>query len=118
MYKFTASSLALALSLAWSDPCLSHAKLQGSIPAANARIAHAPPTLTLNFSEDAQLAVLKLTTSGTAVPVTVDRGAKPASTVVVSLPPLKPGQYEVQWSAIATDGHITKGSFSFTILGP
>jgi hypothetical protein len=97
---------------------LSHAKLQGSVPAANAQLAHAPPTLTLNFSEDALLAVLKLTTSGTAVPVTVDRGAKPSSAVVVALPALKPGKYVIEWSAIAADdGHITKGSFSFTILG-
>ena len=118
MHKFAVLNLALAVSLLWSVPCLSHAKLQSSVPAANAQLAHAPPTLTLNFSEQAQLAVLKLTSSGAAVPVTVDRAAKASSAVVVTLPALKPGRYEVEWSAIAADdGHITKGSFSFTILG-
>lgn len=118
MYKFATLNLALALSLLWSVPCFAHAKLQSSVPAADAQLAHAPPTLTLNFSEEAQLAVLKLTSSGTSVPVSVDRGAKAAASVVVSLPALKPGKYQVEWSAIASDdGHITKGSFSFTILG-
>ena len=118
MNKFAALNLALAVSLLGSVPCFSHAKLQSSVPAANAQLAHAPPTLTLNFSEEAQLAVLKLISSGTIVPVTVDRGAKPSSAVVVALPALKSGKYEVEWSAIASDdGHITKGSFSFTVLG-
>jgi methionine-rich copper-binding protein CopC len=118
MRKFQVGVFALAASLLWSIPCLSHARLQSSVPAANAQLAHAPPTLTLNFSEQAQLAVLKLTSSGTSVPVTVDREAKASSAVVVALPALKPGTYQVEWSAIASDdGHITKGSFSFTILG-
>jgi methionine-rich copper-binding protein CopC len=118
MRKFQICAITLAASLLWSVPSWSHAKLQSSVPAANSQLAHAPPTLTLNFSEEAQLAVLKLTSLGTAVPVALDRGAKPSSAIVVSLPALKPGKYEVQWSAIASDdGHITKGSFSFTVLG-
>jgi methionine-rich copper-binding protein CopC len=118
MYKFAALSLALAVSLLWSHPSFAHANLRSSVPAADARLAHAPATLTLNFSEQAHLAVLKLNSSGTSLPVAVDREAKPSSTVVVTLPALKPGKYEVEWSAIAADdGHITKGSFSFTVLG-
>jgi methionine-rich copper-binding protein CopC len=118
MHKFAVLKVALAVSLMWSVPCFSHARLQSSVPAAEARLAKAPPTLTLNFSEQAQLAVLKVSSSGTSVPITVDRSAKAASTVIVALPALKPGKYEVQWSAIAADdGHITKGSFYFTVLG-
>jgi len=118
MYRFAALNLTLGLSLLWSIPCLSHARLQSSVPAANAQLARVPSTLTLNFSEQAQLAVLKLTAAGISVPVAIDRGAKPSSTVVVALPALKPGTYRVEWSAIANDdGHITKGSFSFTLLG-
>jgi methionine-rich copper-binding protein CopC len=117
MNKVTAVGLATILSLSWSVACEAHAKLQSSEPAANAQVAHAPATLTLHFSEQAQLAVLKLMLSGTSVPVTVDRGAEASSTVVVMLPALKPGKYQVEWSAIAADdGHVTKGSFSFTVL--
>jgi methionine-rich copper-binding protein CopC len=118
MNKLAALSLALMVSLSSPTLCVAHAKLQSSEPAADSQVAHAPATLTLNFSEQAQLAVLKLVLSGNSVPVMVDRRAKPSSTIIVALPALKPGKYQVEWSAIATDdGHITKGSFSFTVLG-
>jgi methionine-rich copper-binding protein CopC len=118
MNKFAALNLALAVSLPWSTPCFSHAKLQSSVPAANAQLAHAPPTLMLNFSERAQLAVLRVICSGTSVPVTLDREVKASTAVVVTLPALKACKYEIEWSAIAADdGHITKGSFYFTVLG-
>jgi methionine-rich copper-binding protein CopC len=117
--KFHVLAFALTASVLWSAAGFSHAKLQSSSPADKAQLAHSPPTLTLNFSEAAQLAVLKLTTSGTAIPVVVDHNAKAASTVVVTLPALKAGTYDVEWSAIAQDdGHVTKGSFSFIVLGP
>jgi methionine-rich copper-binding protein CopC len=117
MHKVTAVGLAVILSLPWSVACVAHAKLKSSEPAANAQVAHAPATLTLHFSEPAQLAVLKLMLSGASVAVTVDRGAKASSTVVVVLPALKPGKYQVEWSAIAADdGHVTRGSFSFIVL--
>ena len=45
-------------------PCMAHAKLQSSSPANNAQLSQAPKTLTLNFSEAAQLAVLKLVHEG------------------------------------------------------
>ena len=107
-----------AVAFAWTGLCLAHAHLQSSTPANNAQLPHAPSTLTLNFSEEAQLGVLKLGSSQGTIDVPIDRTAKPSSTVTVALPPLKPGKYDVQWSAIAhDDGHITKGTFSFTVLG-
>ena len=33
----------------------------------------------------------------------------------VSLPPLRPGPYQVFWSAVARDGHRTEGSFPFSV---
>lgn len=118
MNKLTVVGLILALALG-SAAAVAHAKLQSSTPAADSRLAQAPSTLTLNFSEKAQLAVLKLTMAGAAIPVTVDRAAAASSSVVVPLPALKPGKYEVEWSALAQDdGHVTKGTFSFSITGP
>lgn len=111
--------LALALGGAiLSGPCMAHAKLQSSTPAADAKLAAAPKTLTLNFSEAAQLAVLKLSSNGTDVPITVDKTAKASQTFTLALPALAPGKYTVQWSAVAADdGHVTKGSFVFSVTG-
>jgi len=113
------SQAAAALLLGWAGSCFAHAHLQSSIPAASAQVPHAPSTLTLNFSEQAQLAVLKLVGSGNTIAVPLDRTATPSTNITVVLPPLKAGKYDVQWSAISHyDGHVSKGSFSFTILGP
>jgi methionine-rich copper-binding protein CopC len=109
----------LALSLCASvvaGPCMAHAKLQSSSPADSAQLSEAPKTLTLKFSEAAQLAVLKLVHDGKEIPVALDKGAKAGQIFTLTLPSLAPGKYTVQWSAMAADdGHVTKGSFSFSI---
>ena len=69
--------LALALcGVIVATPCMAHAKLQSSTPANNAKLTQAPKTLTLNFSEAAQLAVLKLAHDGQEIPVPLDKNAK------------------------------------------
>jgi|SRR5580693_1750432 methionine-rich copper-binding protein CopC len=99
-----------------AGPCLAHAKLQSSVPADNAHLTEAPKTLMLKFSEAAQLAVLKLVRDGKEIPVALDKSAKAGQTFTLTLPALSPGNYTVQWSAVAADdGHITKGSFAFSI---
>ena len=98
--------------------CFAHAKLQSSSPASNEQLAQAPKTLTLNFSEAAQLALLKLVRGGTEIPIQIDKTAKATQSFSVQLPGLAPGTYTVQWTAVAADdGHVTKGSFVFSIAG-
>jgi methionine-rich copper-binding protein CopC len=97
-------------------PCMAHAKLRSSSPANNAHLTQAPKTLTLNFSEAARLAVLKLMREGNEVPVPLDKDAKAGQTFTLTLPALSPGNYTVQWTAVAADdGHVTRGSFVFSI---
>jgi methionine-rich copper-binding protein CopC len=102
--------------LIMSGQCLAHAHLQSSTPANNAQLTESPKTLLLNFSEAAQLAVLKLVSDGKEIPVALDKAAKPGQTYTLTLPPLTPGAYTVQWTAVAADdGHVTKGTFKFSI---
>ncbi len=99
-----------------SAPCLAHAHLQSSTPASDARLTEAPKTLLLNFSEAAQLAVLKLIGDGKEISIPLDKTAKPVQTYTLALPVLPPGSYTVQWTAVAADdGHVTKGTFKFSI---
>jgi methionine-rich copper-binding protein CopC len=96
-----------------------HARLRSTAPAADAELHVAPTTLTLTFSEEARLAVVTLSVGGKEIPVTVDRNAPAAAQVTVALPPLAAGKYLVRWSALSPgDGHVTKGTFSFAIVGP
>jgi copper resistance protein C len=101
------------------NPAFGHAKLQSTIPGADAQLQVAPKSLTLSFNEDVRLAVLTLTADGREIPVAVDRSAPAAPQVSVALPVLPVGKYQVRWSALSPDdGHVSKGTFSFTIVGP
>jgi methionine-rich copper-binding protein CopC len=105
---------ALALPLAAHG----HAKLLRTTPAANAEVS-APKTLTLAFNEAVRLGVLKLSSGGKDIPLTLDRGAPAAAQVSVPLPALGAGTYQVEWSALTVDdGHVVKGTFSFTVANP
>jgi hypothetical protein len=115
MLKTTLLTFALCGMVA-AGTCLAHAKLQSSSPADNAHLTAAPKTLTLKFSEAAQLALLKLARDGKDIPLPLDKNAKADSTFTLMLPPLSPGNYTVHWSAVAADdGHVTKGSFVFSV---
>jgi copper resistance protein C len=99
-----------------ADGANAHARLQSSQPADSAELTQAPKSLTLNFNEAAQLAVVKLIVDGKEISIPVDKTAKAAQSFTFSLPALTPGKYLVQWTAMAADdGHITKGSFAFSI---
>jgi methionine-rich copper-binding protein CopC len=115
MFKLWIPAAAVGLMLC--GPAFGHAKLRATVPSADAQLHAAPKTLSLSFNEEVHLAVLTLTTGSKDIPLTVDRAAPAASQVSVALPPLPAGKYQVQWSALsADDGHVTKGTFSFTVL--
>jgi methionine-rich copper-binding protein CopC len=110
---------AAASGLLIAGPVFAHAKLRSSVPSADAQLQAAPKSLTLSFNEDVRLAALTLTIDGKNVPVAVDRNAPAARQVSVALPALAMGKYQVQWSALSVDdGHVSKGAFSFAIVGP
>ncbi len=101
-----------------AGPAFGHAKLRSTIPAADAQLRVAPKSLTLTFNENVRLAVLTLTSGGKDIPLTVDRNSPAAPQVTVALPVLGTGNYQVRWSALSPDdGHVTKGTFSFAIVG-
>jgi methionine-rich copper-binding protein CopC len=110
------TGLVLIVALCATAVALGHARLVNSSPTDGATLAVAPQTLDLQFSEAAQLAVLKLIADGIPVPVQLTPDQKPTKLFSIALPALKPGLYRVEWTALAADdGHVTKGGFSFTI---
>ena len=113
----TYAPLALIAALLAAGTAFAHARLLQSSPAPNAQLNEAPKSLILTFSEAAQLAVLRIAASGKQIPIVVDHNAKASSTVTVPLPALQPGNYLVEWSALAADdGHVTHGQFEFTLV--
>jgi methionine-rich copper-binding protein CopC len=92
-----------------------HATLDHASPPVGATVAQAPARLTLSFTE-------KLEPSFSGASVTnasgqrVDTGAKASGTTLqISLKPLPPGTYKVNWHVLSVDTHKTEGSYSFSV---
>ncbi len=113
-------ALASALSLGIVAEAEAHAHLKSSTPAMDATIAMAPSELVLSFSEgvNAKFTGVKVTGPNRAVVAVGEAKLSPGGDTSLVVPvsgALPPGVYTVDWHALATDGHKTAGSYSFTI---
>ncbi len=95
-----------------------HAHLLSEIPAANTKTTPAPTELRLKFSEGIELKFSKVILKGSGKtvvktgPATLD--PKDDTLLIVPLTSsLADGTYTVDWQALSTDGHKTKGTYSF-----
>lgn len=117
-----ATAIALAALRSGAPPVRAHSGRVDSLPTPGARLLRAPSEVRVQL--DAPL------TDGSFIQV-IDDGFKrvdeaptrlegqPAMAMAVSVGALDPGGYTVQWTAVdALDGHVTRGSFSFEVLGP
>jgi methionine-rich copper-binding protein CopC len=112
--RFAAALIALAAGSAHA-----HARLQSSDPAPSSTLASPPHAIRLQFTEALEPAFSKIVLRDAAgnevhLPKAVPDKASPA-VLAVALPPLAAGGYRVQWTAVARDGHTTKGEFRFRV---
>lgn len=113
-------SLGLLLVLGTSDAALAHAHLKTANPAENAVLSVSPATLTLQFSEALVLKFSGVTVTGpgkSAIKLgAANLGSEGGATLQVAVPSALPaGAYVVHWHILSTDGHKTKGSYTFTL---
>lgn len=106
--------------VAGAAPAWAHTELESSSPAANSRIAAAPASVTLTFSEDIADADATVSVTG---PGGTDYAAGPATgdgdTFTVPLRPLgAPGAYTVTYRVVSDDGHPISGTVPFTLTSP
>lgn len=114
--KKLAMAAVAAFGCVFASSAFAHAKLESSIPKANAVVSPAPTELRLQFNEPLELpfSKVKLVDEKGAV----IEAAKPAldsaspKTLVAKVPALHAGAYRVQWSTVTRDGHKVKGEFS------
>jgi methionine-rich copper-binding protein CopC len=110
--------VAMAIALG-SVAAYAHAHLDRASPAAGATVASAPGEVVLHFSE-------KLEPNFSAVAVRdaagkqVDKGdarvdEADRAVLRVSLQPLAPGRYKVEWRVTSVDAHSHKGDYTFRI---
>jgi methionine-rich copper-binding protein CopC len=96
-----------------------HAQLKLATPAVGTAVDAAPTEVTLNFSEKLENTFSTVIVRD-AMGKRVDKGEahvdKADRTVMkVSLDPLTPGIYIVEWRALTADTHRTEGAFIFRI---
>ena len=93
-----------------------HVHLSKTVPAAKSVTTTTPEKLVLGFTAEVKVIKLKLTD---ATGESVDFGFKPvvqsAKRMEWSLPALAPGEYQVNWTVLGTDGHKMEGSYTFGI---
>lgn len=117
MNRFIVIIAALFITFATVATAWSHAKISNSTPADGATVAAGLDTVTMNFSKDVRMTMVKLVRSsdGAEVAIMSDMPKGFTRAVSVTVAPLAGGPYEAHWIAVAKDGHVMKGSFSFTV---
>jgi methionine-rich copper-binding protein CopC len=96
-----------------------HAHLVRSTPAEGGTVKDAPTEVTLKFNERLEPAFSSAVIRDSAGKQVDNADAhvdKADRTVVrVSLPPLEPGVYTVEWRAMSSDSHKINGKFTFKV---
>ena len=106
--------LILAL-LVISPAVKAHSPLAATMPADSAVLAAAPDSLQLTFKGMVSLAHLSLARDGADIQLGKDHLMQKATQHEVPLPALADGHFQVRWRALSADGHVMKGTFSFTV---
>jgi hypothetical protein len=114
-----AVALALAMTTGLTGAALAHAHLSSAEPAINGSVSTAPGELDLHFSEAVDLSFTGATLADQdQKPVATGAGKLAADKMTLVVPvsaPLKSGMYTVRWHALASDGHKTNGTYTFTV---
>lgn len=95
-----------------------HADLAEAEPADGATVEGTPGLVSLLFTEpqDVHSSIELVGPSGPIA--TAGPAADDPLTMRLAPPPLNPGSYTVRWTAVGDDGHIERGTVTFTVTEP
>jgi methionine-rich copper-binding protein CopC len=113
------TTTSFALMLCGTFAAFAHAHLVRAAPAAGSTIQTAPDEVMLRFNEKLEAAFSSVVVRD-AAGKQVDKGDShldkgDRAVLRISLPPLTPGVYSVEWRATASDTHRVNGNFTFQI---
>ena len=96
-----------------------HGILVSSSPAKGSILAEPPREIRLSFNEsvEARFSAVTLVRNDGKVVVSgrPSSDGQKRSDIVVALPALQPGKYQVRWQTTSADSHRIQGSFGFEI---
>jgi methionine-rich copper-binding protein CopC len=112
-----AAFLALLSLLAVPGLVWAHAELDTSDPADGSTVEGTPEVIVADFTEalaDGSRLVLRGPDGERAAEGRIDESND--TRMIIEPPELAAGDYEVRWTAVAEDGHVERGSYSFTVV--
>ena len=113
-------ALATIATFAASADALAHAVLVDSSPPNGGAVHPAPRYLVLRFNVRIEQALARATLRSAngepRVLVPVPGARDRAEQLVIPLPALDPGEHELRYRVLATDGHTTFGALRFRVL--
>lgn len=114
--KSAALAAFIVLAMALAPGVHAHSGLVASSPADGKTVKGEVSRIKLKFSQAVRVTLVRVR-SQDADPVEPksDLPAAFVQTVEVAVPTLDPGAYDANWTAVAQDGHVMSGAFSFTV---
>ena len=108
---------AMSLTLPTGSPALAHTKVEKSEPADGATVKAGLTELKLVFENDIRLTLVRLMREGGDDPIqpTSDLPSDFVKKADITVEPLDPGKYTLNWTGVAKDGHVIKQELSFTV---
>ncbi len=101
------------------SPACGHAELERATPAVGSTVTTAPTQVVLQFSEPIEAAFSRVEVTDSAGQRVDNGDGRPdpndRTHMKVTLKPLAPGTYRVNWYALSVDTHRTEGDFTFTV---
>ena len=106
--------------LASASEAGAHGKMDKTVPADGAMVAPGLAEIGFVFTDAIRMTLVKVTQqeSEAAVASTFELPKKFDTKAKIALEPLAPGIYAVTWTGVGRDGHVMKGSFSFSVASP
>ena len=115
--RWSSVFLVLLLAAGATQTCWAHAILMDSTPKINSTVQGPDLDITLRYNvrvDGSRSRVMLVGEDGTSTQLTLARQAKP-DILQMHASGLKTGAYKLQWSVLASDGHMSKGEVPFTV---
>ena len=114
--RITVTALSLLFLTISAAAAHAHASLAHASPSVGSIVSVAPHEVILTFTERLEAAFSTLTVmDANGTEVSQGKAQVNDNAMRISLKPLNPGTYKVNWRAVSTDTHKIEGSFTFSV---
>jgi methionine-rich copper-binding protein CopC len=120
-HAFRVSLLVAGVLLPLATLAHAHAFLARATPSVGSTVETAPTAVQLEFTEDIEpsFSTIEIVSSDTGQKVDGKAIEHPGPrSLMIPLPLLPPGTYEVRWTVLSIDTHKTEGHFRFSVHPP